>query len=252
MRIIINWWVDAGLTTLWTTNFQQFNREKKKFLQCAATFGLWAPIVGCAVLTFSPIYFSTHLPQTHMAAIAHGAVQIGSLILGFLGVCSGLVALCGIRHHGVTGILGKALGGFFILILLAIPALANWHRSLVEMAWQPPAMLAQKIATADRVIISREQYQIIETNRVAKTREWREEMISKTGDEAKKIINAVSGARRDAGRYKCMYSDHLEFYGGTNLLATVRWQGDLFLTGDGQFRDNSGELNRLYHNLFMQ
>ena len=226
--------------------------KRKNFYQHAATFGLWAPIVGCAVLWFSPFYFSTHRPQTHMAAMVHGAVQMGSLNLGFFGVCSGLVALCGIGRHGVTGILGKVLAGFFIFILFAIPASEIWHRSLVEMAWQPPAMLAQKITAADRVMISREQYEIVETNHVATAREWREEVSSKTGDEAKIIINAVSGARRDVGRYTCSFSDHLEFYRGTNLLATVRWQGDLFLTDEAQFRDNSGELNRLYHKLFMQ
>ena len=62
-----------------------------------------------------------------MAAMVHGAVQMGSLIVGFLGVLFGMVALCGIRRHGVTGILGKALAGFFIFVLLAIPALSLIH-----------------------------------------------------------------------------------------------------------------------------
>jgi hypothetical protein len=79
-----------------------------------------------------------------------------------------------------------------------------------------------------------------------------EASISRTATEAKKIVDAVSGARRNAGNYTAVFDKHIEFYRETNLLATIRWQSNVFLTDQGQFRDNSGELNILYHKLFMQ
>jgi hypothetical protein len=206
-------------------------QKQKNIYQHAATFCLLAPFIGYAITFCTLRYLLTHLPQSRLEAVIHVLLEMAPVIVGCLGFVFGIIALFGIRRHGSAGILWKALAGFLIFLVVGILASQSFHEALVEISWQPPTILAQKIVEADRVIISRE----------------RENSISNTGDEAKKIINAVSCARRDGKNHNCIFDGHLEFYGGTNLLATVRWAGHWFLTDEGQFSDNSGVLSALYH-----
>ena len=212
------------------------------FYHHAATFCLLAPFIGYAVLICLLGYLTTHRPQSHLGAIIHVVIQEAPLVFGFAGFIFGIVALLGIRRHGAAGILGKVLAGFLIFLLVGILASQGFHDALVEISWQPPSMLAQKIVEIDRVVIA--DYFVHSNDESVP--------ISISGDKAKEIANAVSLSRRDAGNYTSMFGRKIEFYKGSNLLASVRWQGRLFLTDEGQFSDNSGMLNSLYHELFMK
>jgi hypothetical protein len=158
----------------------------------------------------------------------------------FLGFASSIVALFGIRRYGSEGIAGKSLAGFVICLLVGVlfgtMRLIEIPNLLVEIAWQPPAQLAQQIAGADRVIVLQQGNNPVFVN----------------GEDTQKIIVAVSSARRDAGAYSCAFTRKIEFCKGTNSLATVGWCGHLILADEGQFSDNSGVLNTLYHELFMR
>ncbi len=216
--------------------------KRKTFFHYAATFCLLAPFIGYAVLMCLLGYLATHLPQSHLGAIIHVVIGEAPLVFGFLGFIFGIVALCGIRRHGAGGILGQVLVGFFFFFLTGILASQTIHDNLVEISWQPPTMLAQKIVETDRAVIA--DYFVRSNIESAP--------ISTSVDKAKEIVNAVSLARRDAGNYAAIFGKKIDFYKGSNLLASVRWQDRLFLTDEGQFSDNSGVLKGLYHELFMR
>ena len=217
--------------------------KRKSFYHHAATFCLLSPFLGFFLYaSYWPLYRADHLPQSRADAIVDVALNEAVLVIGIPGFILGLIALYGMRHCGPKGILAKALAGFLFLILMGLPASQEIHQQLVELSWQPPSLLAQKIVETDRVVIA--DYFIIPNGETTP--------ISISGDKTKGIVNAVSLARKDAGHYTSNFGRKIEFYTGTNLVATVRWQGRLFLTDEGQFSDNSGVLSALYHKLFMQ
>ena len=206
--------------------------ERKSFYHRAATFCLWLPLVGCVLsVSYWPLYRANHLPQSQAGAIVDVAFKEAALVLGVLGCVFGLFALFGLRHYGPKRILAKVTAGFLIFLLTGIVPLFSIRCDLVEIAWRPPAKLAQQILDADRVIVLHAG----------------SDPTSMTGEEARKIVKAVSSARWDTHAYSCTFNSHIEFCKGTNSLATISWCGRLFLTDAGQFSDNSGALKELYN-----
>lgn len=98
--------------------------KPKTFFHRAATFCLWAPLIGILLNVFCWVPGrAAHPPATRMDALADATVSAFVPVLGFL---AGVVSLFGIRRYGRTGILWKALTGMTIFLLMvgaAIPAL---------------------------------------------------------------------------------------------------------------------------------
>ncbi len=216
--------------------------RRKTLYHHAATVCLLSPLIGFSLrASYWFLYRVNHLPQSRTGAIVDVVFSEAVLVVGIPGFVLGLIALFGMRRCGPKGILAKVLAGFLMILLMGIPAPQGIHDELVEIAWQPPSMLAKKIAETDRVEIS--DYFMRPNDKSTR--------ISINGDKAKEIAKAVSFARRDAGHYSSDFGRQIEFYKGTNLLASVRWQNRSFLADEGQFSDNSGVLSDLYHKLIM-
>ena len=93
--------------------------------------------------------------------------------------------------------------------------------------------LTDRIAAADRVVV---------VNHSGKF------MLSATGDEATKLVRAVSSAKRDRHYFTkiaATFSWRLQFYRGTNLLDVVRFQDRIFLIDGAEYSDDSGVLKAL-------
>jgi len=163
--------------------------KRKTFYHHAATFCPWLPLIGFILeLSYWSLYRADHLPQSRAGAVVDAFFMEIIPIMCLLGFILSIVALFGIRRYGCAGLLGKALVGLVIcllMMLVGIIRLIEIPNLLVEVAWQPPVKLAQQIANTDQVIILHEG----------------NNPISMTGEDAKKIVNAASSARRDVGTY---------------------------------------------------
>ena len=98
--------------------------KPKTFFHHAATFCLWAPLIGILLNVFcwGPGR-AARPPQTRIDALADATVSAFVPVMGFL---AGVVSLFGIRRYGKAGILWKAVTGmliFLLMILALIPAL---------------------------------------------------------------------------------------------------------------------------------
>jgi hypothetical protein len=117
--------------------------NRRNLYKHAATFCVLAPFIGYAVSFGSVRYLMTHHSQNRLGAIIHVALEMAPFIFGILGFIFGIIALSGIRRNGAKGILGKVLVGFLIFLLVSVIASQNFREALVEISWQPPAILAQ-------------------------------------------------------------------------------------------------------------
>src|SRR3954470_16925470 len=91
----------------------------RSFFHRAATFCLWAPLLGIILQVFccGP-GLATHPPHTQMDAVVNATFSGFVPVMGFL---AGIVSLFGIRRYGKAGILWKALTGmliFFVMVAL--------------------------------------------------------------------------------------------------------------------------------------
>jgi len=106
---------------------------------------------------------------------------------------------------------------------------------------------AQKIAPTDHIIVSR----------------WtdypsrREIRLSLTGDDAKRVVQAVSSGRAERKFYKIGWDVRAKFLAGTNVLAEIQVSEDgLFIADGRQYRDGSylpqgGPNGALYHLVYV-
>ena len=97
---------------------------RKTFFHRAATFCLWAPLIGILlqVCCWGPGR-SGRPNETQIEVLADATMAAFVPVIGFL---AGVVALFGIRRHGKSGILWKAITGmliFLLMVLAVIPAL---------------------------------------------------------------------------------------------------------------------------------
>jgi hypothetical protein len=112
-------------------------------------------------------------------------------------------------------------------------------KALVEVPAATPIHLAAQIASADRVVC---------TNFLSSEDEPKVSL-AVSGERVKKIVKAVSRAKRLQLGTNSMWDWQLRFYAGTNFLAAIRFQADVFLAENGEFADESGELEKLYGEL---
>ncbi len=91
--------------------------------------------------------------------------------------------------------------------------------------------LGDRIASADRVVGATQSGK---------------PMLSKTGDEAAKIVRALLSGRRDRDPHTAMFNWRLHFYRGSNLLYSVRFQDRLFVVENSVYSDDSGVVKRLW------
>ena len=76
--------------------------------------------------------------------------------------------------------------------------------------------------------------------------------ISVTGDEAKKVVRAVSSARKLPPETSTSAEVRTEFYRGTNFLGAVLGCRSLFGGKDGSYEDESGVFEALYEKYWEQ
>ena len=123
----------------------------------------------------------------------------------------------------------------FIGILAAMGLFQPLLRPIQEkMDNRRLAKFAQKIANTDHVVVSK----------------WthypsRKEMsLSLTGEDAKRVVQAVSSGRADRQVYSNIWSARAMFLGGTNVLGEIMIDdGELFLADGRQYRDVSFKLD---------
>jgi hypothetical protein len=70
-------------------------------------------------------------------------------------------------------------------------------------------------------------------------------MLTKRGVDATTVVHALSSARRDRRHYDATLSWRLQFYRGTNLLETVRFQDRIFAIDGSVYSDDTGILKAL-------
>jgi hypothetical protein len=87
---------------------------------------------------------------------------------------------------------------------------------------------------------------ISSTDRVVAVTQSGKHMLTRTGDDAAKVVHALSSARRDRHPYDATFSWRLQFYRGTNLLDTVRFQDRIFAIDGSVYSDDSGVLKALW------
>jgi hypothetical protein len=107
-------------------------------------------------------------------------------------------------------------------IVLFMGALGCSHR---------PTKLAGEIADADRILA---------------TNIGSHAGFSVAGDEVRRIAQAVASAKRDRNTYAASFGWHMDFYSGTNFLASIVFQDRLFRIGNGQYRDDTGVLKEFH------
>jgi hypothetical protein len=99
-----------------------------------------------------------------------------------------------------------------------------------------PIRLAQQIASADRIVCTN----FIRSEGDPKIG------LTLSGKRAKQVVRAISSAKRLQVGTDSIWDWQLLFYTGTKTVAEVRFQGDVFLAENGEFMDETGELEKLY------
>ena len=128
-----------------------------------------------------------------------------------------------------------------VYFILAIALLSGCER--------PLSKLAHQVAGADRIVIRDRT-----AHPHSKLSDFR---FSIAGDKVGEVVRAISSAKC-LGRAPVtlsIWNWELRFYRGTNFLATVDFQGDVFLVDGGEggeYCDKSGVLEQLDHTLYIQ
>jgi hypothetical protein len=135
----------------------------------------------------------------------------------------------------------KTLLFTFILVLVTVCNGQAQINIVVPPAGSEPTNLALLIARADHIII---------TNRAAnQVPKYRGFSLLISGPRVSKIVAAVSSAKRNQAETDSEWDWEMQFFRATNYLATVDFQGRMFLAENGEYEDQTGELDRLYTEL---
>lgn len=107
-----------------------------------------------------------------------------------------------------------------------------------------PSNFARRIARADRIVII---YRFPHGPPPLSSFS-----LSVTGGKVHEIVHAISSAKRlgVAPVTLSIWEWELRFYSGTNLLATVDFQGDVFLVENSEYYDDSGMLAGLDREIY--
>jgi hypothetical protein len=95
---------------------------------------------------------------------------------------------------------------------------------------------AEQIAAADRVVVTRQT----QTSHKAMS-------LSFTGEDAQRIIQAVSSGRADRRLDMVMSPPRVTFFHGTNVLAEIMTGSTLFSADGRHYKDGSGVLDSLVY-----
>jgi len=98
--------------------------RKNSIFHQAATASVFAPLIAIGLTIVSSAGRTNLDPQTQRSVAF--MLGIASSIIILIGLICAVVALFGIRNHGKKGILGKALCGMIIPLLLAVLAIPNF------------------------------------------------------------------------------------------------------------------------------
>jgi hypothetical protein len=131
----------------------------------------------------------------------------------------------------------KTLATIFILSLAAVCNGLAQTNTTVPTAGSTPTSLAQRIATADNIIVTRIY---LYTNQLHPGFS-----MSISGDRVRKIVAAVSNGRRNQWADISQLDYQMQFLRGTNSLAYIDFGGHMFLAERGEYADSSGELWKL-------
>ena len=101
----------------------------------------------------------------------------------------------------------------------------------------PPAVLSQRLATADRVVV---------TNSLPPFGSI------VTGDEVGRLAKAIASAPQVKCPAGAVFNWDVKFYAGTNFVSEVHLQGGGFLLEDGEYSDDTGVLNTFYEKLLRE
>lgn len=124
-----------------------------------------------------------------------------------------------------------------VLMLLLAGMVSGCQSS--PMSGDHPTKLASLIAGADHIII---------TNRLANSEpRYRGFSLTISGDEARKIVQAVSSSQH-CGPTDSIFDWDLQFYRETHFLAVIHLQGSHFVFEGEEYSDGR-VLERLYHDL---
>jgi hypothetical protein len=141
----------------------------------------------------------------------------------------------------------KTLIFTYALVLVAVCKGLAQTNAIVPPAGSTLINLTNLIASADQIIVTN-----IHNGFDLRRRSFG---LAISGDEARKIVTAVTAARLLC--FSCTdtaycSADELQFYRGGHLLAAVHWVGSSFVLGDVQtgaeYYDDSGVLMRFYLN----
>jgi hypothetical protein len=107
------------------------NQKGQLFAQCAAAFGIIAPIIACGILMLPNFFPSLSKGAGGWAGIISIFFIFCLLGLPILGICLSITALVAKKKHGLNGITGLAVtgivfsGGFFLVLIAFVVASAN-------------------------------------------------------------------------------------------------------------------------------
>jgi hypothetical protein len=108
-----------------------------------------------------------------------------------------------------------------------------------------PTNLIHQVATADRLVVS-----MIPTRGIPES--WLFEF-EEEGPEARKVVHAISKLQGYPwSRTDTYYSFKLGFYKGTNCLASVDYVKSGIVCSEGEYLDQTGELEKLYQRILAE
>ena len=108
-----------------------------------------------------------------------------------------------------------------------------------------PTNLIHQVATADRLVVS-----MIPRRGIPES--WLFEF-EEEGPEARRVVHAISKVKGYRfSRTDTAYAFKLEFYKGTNCLASVDYMKSGIVCSEGEYLDQTGELEKLYRRILAE
>lgn len=88
-----------------------------------------------------------------------------------------------------------------------------------------------------------------QADRVIYAKNYEDLYISITGEEVGKIVQAIASGKKESPLVAATPSFRLEFFKGTNRLASITNSSSVFWVGNKPFSDSTGTLQALYPRL---
>ncbi len=98
----------------------------------------------------------------------------------------------------------------------------------------PQKTLAHRLKGADRAVYA------------CVLKDYEEVKTTVTGDDVNKVVEAIAHGRKLSRDIKAAFGFQLEFFKGSEHLATINTSGQAFWVGDTPYEDTTKTLKRLY------